>query len=588
MSDTVEQVKSRLDIVDALRQYIAVIPAGRNFKALCPFHKEKTPSFVISPEKQVWHCFGCNAGGDLITFVMRYENLEFIEALKVLAEKAGIDMKISGGRDERQYQVLYDINRAAKEFYRKQLTVETASGAKALEYFKNRGLKEETIGEFELGFAPNTSDALTRYLLKTGFKIDEIERAGLASKTERGTYWDRFRNRLMFPLWNTFGKEIAFTGRLMPDAADTSVGKYVNSPETPVFSKSRLLYGFHKAKTAIRDSRLAVLVEGQMDLIMVWQDGVQNAIATSGTALTVEHLVQLKRLADTVVVAYDNDEAGQAASERVIDLAGGRDFFVKVIRHDTVKNEPALKDAKDPADIALSSPGFFAKLIAEAEPAMRYYFTRHLPARGREVNIIDLKRAIRTVLSKIKALASPIEQAHWVSELSKKTSVPESHLFEELNALKLTGVPVRGEETASQASPLDRNFTRQELISQKLLGFAAANPECRTKVEEHISFLPESYQKIAAALFGGATSALEPELSELASLISLRSALERSGGASEPEFKDLLRYLKTEHYRKMRDGLGLKIREAEASGDAEALASSLKEFDRLSKEIYNI
>src|SRR3989344_3823670 len=365
-----EQIKERLDVADFIRGYIALSPAGKNLKGLCPFHKEKTPSFVVSPDKQIWHCFGCSKGGDVVAFAMLYENLEFLDALKLLAEKAGLDFQKTATPDQKRLNVLYDINRSAKDYF-----VVNLSG-KPIEYLLSRGLKKETIAEFEIGFAPMSSDSLTRQLIKSGFAVADIERAGLTARTERGTYWDRFRGRIMFPLYSSFGKVVGFTGRIMPDQENPNVGKYVNSPETSIFNKSKLLYGFHKSRNNIREQNIALLVEGQMDFLMLWQDGVKNAVAVSGTALTPDHLKTLRRLTEKITVCFDSDEAGQAATERAIDLGEASDLAVKVLK----------LEEKDPADLVKTSPGIFNTLTAEAVPAIEYYVQKYLSHRLSDVS----------------------------------------------------------------------------------------------------------------------------------------------------------------------------------------------------------
>jgi len=585
MSDTTELIKEKLDLVEFLRPYLSLSPAGKNFKGLCPFHKEKTPSFIVSPDRQIWHCFGCSAGGDVIGFLMRYENLEFFEALKVLAEKAGVDIRVTGGLDQKQFTIFYDINQAAKEFFKNYLNPSTGSGSIALKYLQSRGLKPETIQEFELGLSPNSSDALNRELLKLGYKIQDIEKAGLVFKTERGTYWDRFRNRIMFPLLNSFGKTIGFTGRVMPGSEGAEVGKYVNSPETPIFQKSRLLYGFDKSKNAIREAKTAVVVEGQMDLLMVWQDGVKNVIATSGTALTGEHLKNLKRLADALILAFDSDEAGKLASERVIDLGSAADFFVKIVR--------PVAGSKDPADVVKASPGVIAKLIAEAEPAMKYYFNRYLPVKSKTAmasaqDIFTLKNNIRMVLSKIKSIKSPIEQAYWVKELSSLTNVLEQHLFDEMNNLKVVQVSSPGEAMNKYETPENRNFSRRDLVAQRFIGLILVNPHFKEHALEQTTFLTEPYQLILKS-FTGAGGVLPPALQAVADLISLRSGLEISDADTiQREFAELIKHLKFEHYRDKREAVGVKIKSAEERGDEKELGEALKEFDLISKEIYNI
>ena len=368
MTSPVQEIKERLDIVDFIRSYIPLLPAGKNLKALCPFHKEKTPSFMVSPERQTWHCFGaCGEGGDIFKFLMKYENLEFYEALKILAEKAGIELKKISPAEHKQFNVLYEINEAAKKFFVGQLA--EGVNKEALKYLKDRGLKKETIEEFELGFSPASFDNLSHYLINLGFDVKDVERAGLNYKNDRGSYIDRFRERIMFPIYNHFGKVVGFSGRLLPHLEKPEIGKYVNSPETLIFNKSRLLYGFHKTKEAIRRLKSAVLVEGQMDFLMLYQEGVKNLAAASGTALTNEHLKTFKRLTDRLILFFDNDEAGLKAVERAIDLGISNDFNIRVL---------ILKDYKDPAEAAQKSPSSILELLEKTESATEFYFRRYL------------------------------------------------------------------------------------------------------------------------------------------------------------------------------------------------------------------
>ena len=371
---------------------------------------------MVSPDRGIWHCFGCNEGGDVISFVMKYENIEFFEALKMLAEKAGIETSYLKQHDQREFTVIYEITDVAKKFFQESLRAQDPSADGARKYLSERGLRQETIEEFEIGFAPNVSDALSRYLTQKGYRIADIEKAGLVFRTERGTYWDRFRNRIMFPLFNQFGKPVGFTGRILPGGESDKVGKYVNSPETPIFNKSRVLYGFDKSKSHIRDKEEAVFVEGQMDLIMSWQDGVKNIVATSGTALTLDHLKILHRVCEKLILSFDNDDAGQLAIERSIDLAQGADFSVFVA---------ALGEFKDPADAVQKKAGALQKFFADAVPAMEYYFERYLK-RGHDIS--TQKKNIRVVLEKIRAIASEIEKDHWLRELSRRTGMNEHAL----------------------------------------------------------------------------------------------------------------------------------------------------------------
>jgi len=594
MSDTTTLIKERLDIVDFIKQYVTLSPAGKNFKGSCPFHKEKTPSFIVSPDRQIWHCFGCGAGGDAISFLMRYENIEFFEALKILGEKSGVDVH-SGSSDQKRFNILYDINKAAKEFFKANLQFDSASAKAARQYLLDRGLNSETIKEFNIGIAPNASDFLAKHLVKSGFKMQEIERAGVVLKTERGTYWDRFRNRIMFPLQNHFGKDIGFTGRIMPSAEETASGKYINSPETPIFNKSKLLFGFNKSKNAIRESKSAVVVEGQMDFLLCWQDGIKNIVATSGTAPTKEHLKAIKRLADNLVVAYDNDEAGQIAAERLIDLAGEYDFNVRVLNQELLNTKVDPK-AKDPADIVINNPGLMVELVRNSEPAMHYYFNRYLGVYSFKgvppafKDIANLKKNIRIVLSKIKNIVSPVERSHWLKQLSDLVNISESQLMEEMGLVKSDKYSVSQiSESKSEMDIVGQNFARRDLIAQRLISLAIANSDFKKGIEEYFDFLAKPYRQVGKFLTSSSKIALTPDLKELADLISLRSSFELNDKAEmRREFNELGRNLKLEYYKEQRETLSAKIKQAEASGDEKMLAESLREFDRISKEIYSI
>jgi len=557
VADNIQAIKDRLDLTDYLRQYLELKPAGKNLKALCPFHKEKTPSFMVSPERQIWHCFGgCNDGGDIFKFVMKYENTEFYEALKILAEKAGIVLERVNPANRRQEELLFEINEAAQEFFKKQPLPE--------KYLISRGLKPETIEEFELGAAPQATDALLKYLTKAGFRPQETEQAGLVFKTERGTYWDRFRNRLMFPLHNAFGKIVGFTGRVL-EGSGADAAKYVNSPETPIFSKSKFLYGWHKVKATVREDRAAVLVEGQMDFLMSWQDGLKNAVATSGTALTNEHLKILKRSADKLILAFDTDLAGRAATERSIDLAEAADFEVRV----------AILPSKDPADLVREKPGLLAQLTERAQPAMEYYFSRYLTG---PAEIYQKKNSIRLVLGKIRNVLSPVARSQWLKKMADLTDIEERVLEEELTQLKYqkTPPPAAVPEAAAHSIKLSRyELIAQEIVSSTIHGGEKPEPEMR-------DFLPPFY----TPLFDYVARPdkhfnLAPELVALLNLIELRPA-------QITPLKALQRELQKEYYKNQCQRLRLELKTAEQAGDEERSRRLLSEFDQMSKKVHII
>ncbi len=572
MDSTVQQIKEKIDIVDFIRSYIPLIPAGKNFKAVCPFHKEKTPSFIVSPDRQTWHCFGsCNEGGDVFKFLMKYENLEFYEALKILAEKAGIELRRLSPADQKQFGVLYDLNHLAKEFFKKSLW----GSRETLDYVKSRGLTKETVDEFELGLAPHGFDNLTVHLLNLGFDVRDIERAGLIVKTEKGRYIDRFHDRLMFPIYNSFGKVVGFTGRILPQFDTGEMGKYVNSPETPIFNKSKILYGFHKTKQPIKDSRRAVLVEGQMDFLMLYQDGVKNAIATSGTALTADHLTALRRFADDLILAFDNDDAGHKATERSIDLANSLDFSVRTI---------TIGDFKDPAEVVQKHPGKIKEFIHEAAHAMKFYFERYLGLGDKKKDIGELKKDLRMVLQKIKIMSSPVEQAYWVRELANFTGISEPAIVEEMNKLKSVSRFESLNRNAEKALPKSAG-TRRDMLVERLITILVSHEDLRPKFKDYAEYVPTAYIGIVEQVLQGR----EGE-NEALGILNLQSSLNEVFEVEKiiEEFNNLLLELKLEYFREERESILAALKVLEKKGDEVEMGALLQRFDEISKLMHNV
>ena len=524
---------------------------------------------------------------------MRYENLEFGEALRMLAEKAGVPIERLGGSDYKYLDLLYELNDRAKNFFKHEL--QNFEPAKI--YLKERGLREEAIQEFELGWAPNSAEALNLHLLNLGYRPETIVSAGLVLKTERGKNIDRFRGRLMFPIHNHFGKVVGFTGRILPDAARPesiahssslratlsevervegpggnpsassgfAAAKYVNSPETPIFNKSRLLYGFSKTKNFIREEKSVFLVEGQMDMLMSWQAGIKNVVATSGTALTPDHLKTLKRITDQIILSFDNDEAGFSAGERAIDLAETNDFQVKVAM---------FGDFKDPAEAAARDAERLKKSVTEAKPAMEFYFERYLPG-GRILKLTrsELKN-LRMVLSKIKLISSAIEQSFWLKELSKRAGLEEKVLAEEAEKIEVgAGEATRGGEIEERLP--DEKFSRRDLISQHLLSAALAKSDLNLVASELEYFSPE-YQTLCKLLQAGSKAVEDPKFDHLLNIVMLRSSEE--GGNELAELKiELIK----EYTKDRRRELTYLVKIAEAQGDEVGLTSVLKELKQL-------
>ncbi|MDO8516050.1 MAG: DNA primase [bacterium] len=561
MATPLETIKEKLDVVSLLKEYLTLTPAGKNFKGRCPFHNEKTPSFMVSPDRQTWHCFGCGLGGDIISFVMRFENIEFGEALKVLADKAGVELRRANPMEYKFAGLLYELQEKARDFFIRSL----ANSAQAKKYLGGRGLKNETVQVFELGWAPPERDALTTTLTRAGYAPDDLVRAGLTIKTERGMLFDRFQGRIMFPIRNNVGKIVGFTGRILPEFDHGDTAKYMNSPETPIFNKSKVLYGFSVTKNDIREAGSAFLVEGQMDMLMSWQAGAKTAIATSGTALTSEHLKAIRRLADTLLVSFDSDEAGLVAGERAIDLAEQNDFAVKVVQ---------FHGFKDPAEAAQADAEKFKVALTHAIPAPEFYFNHYLKGDIDPRNREHLK-AVRIVLEKLVKISSQAERGRWIHELSVRTKIKEATLIEEAERLVVRAPDAREEGTTDEAEPKPVR-SRRELICDRLLGICVAKNDYGI-LGGHKDYFPEDHQAIFLMLKKGEKKSEVKHLDELMDIVIL-------GGEDVPqaEVEELKKNLAQEFIKERRAELTQKIKEAELSGNEKALTAALKELQGLS------
>lgn len=421
-----EEIKSKLDIVEVIREYVTVKAVGANFQALCPFHNEKTPSFVISPDKQIWHCFGCGRGGDVFAFVMEKEGLGFMETLRLLAPKAGIVLKYENPESYSQRNRLLDILELAGKYYAHLL--HEPIGKEAREYLTRRGLSEEIIKDWQLGYSQDAWDGLYKFLKArplTGKKYtdEEIFSAGLVVKKDGGRgYYDRFRDRIMFPIWDVNNNLIAFTARVSPAKEKTEkMGKYINITQTKVYDKSRVLYALNKAKNAIRQADLAIVVEGQMDAIACHRHGFQNVVASSGTALTTEQVALLKRFTNNVALLFDMDKAGQMAADRGIKEVLAQEMNLKII---------TLGEGKDPDECLKNNPDEFKKAVEGARPMLEYYFEK--VSADLDLTKLDNKRSVsEKMFAMIDLVANKMEQGHWLKRLSEELDFSENDTREE-------------------------------------------------------------------------------------------------------------------------------------------------------------
>ena len=411
MADTVQQIKDRLGIVDVVSQYVKLERAGSTLRARCPFHAEKTPSFFVSPERGTYHCFGCGVGGDIFSFVEAVEGLDFKGALKVLAEKAGVELVYErGGKQEKDERGrLFELLETATLFYISQLNDE------AKKYLKERGLSADTAKAFRLGLATDSWSALSDHLKQKKFSEKEMLDAGVAKKNERGGMTDKFRNRIMFPIADSAGRVVGFSGRIFGEKASPEAPKYLNSPETPLFHKSRILYGFDRAKQSLRKLGCAVLVEGQVDLLASHQAGWENTVAVSGTAFTTEHAALIRRMTDNLVLALDADEAGIKAASRAARAALQGGLNVKVAR---------LPSGLDPADLILKEGSeAWKKAIRDSKDVITFLLD---VLQEHAKNADAFRRTVEAVVLPFLAdVQSPIAREQHLREIAKRLGVSE-------------------------------------------------------------------------------------------------------------------------------------------------------------------
>ncbi|TSD05256.1 MAG: DNA primase [Parcubacteria group bacterium Greene0714_7] len=438
MSDTVNKIKDRLTIVEVVQQYVKLTRAGKYYKGLSPFTKERTPSFFVSPDRGLYHCFSSGKGGDMFTFLQEMEGVDFRGSLKMLAEKAGIPLEDEkpGERDLREQ--LYSALASASSFFSETLKEKP----EAFSYLKKRGLTEETISLWSLGYAPNAWHELRDFLLGKKFDDALLERAGLVKKSDSKPEsedidskpdtlnpkpsvalrpYDRFRGRIMFPIKDISGRVIGFSGRIFEDDEKHPQAKYLNSPETPVFDKSRALYGLDKAREGIRELGAALLVEGQLDLLMAHQAGYHNAIATSGTAFTLPHVEIIKRYTQNLLIAYDGDRAGISAAGRAASIALQAGMNVKIVK---------LPPERDPADILLENKDVFRGAVKSALHVVDFYLA-HIADAKYDPRTFRLEVS-RTVLPYVAMIPHKIDQAHFIKRVAEVLQVGEDAVIAEL------------------------------------------------------------------------------------------------------------------------------------------------------------
>lgn len=469
----ISELKARNDIEEVISSYVNVKRRGRNLVGLCPFHSEKTPSFTVYPDSQSFYCFGCGAGGDVVTFVKKIENLDYIEAVKSLAQRAGLAMPEDGYDDsyaKLKTRVL-EINRETARFYHQCLI--SPVGKKALEYLRGRGLSDNTIRRFGLGFAPESWDAVIKHLRGKGYTLDEMAAAAVAVKSARGSYYDQFRGRVIFPIIDIRGNVIAFGGRLM----DGQGPKYLNSPDTPVFKKSRNLFALNYAKSS-KESAL-ILAEGYMDVVALHQAGFTNAVATLGTALTAEQARMISQYAAEVVIAYDSDGAGQKATNRAINIFGEIGLPVRVLK---------VQDAKDPDEFIKKFGATRFKMLLEGAGSAMEFEIAKLRAKY-DLDSPDGKVGfLKEFAGFMAGIRNPIERDVYVTKTAQELGVAKDPLLVQINYIirqraksdekkKARDLSVFASGPNERRDPQRMSNLKEALAEERLIGILLKNPD---------------------------------------------------------------------------------------------------------------
>ncbi len=579
--EIIDQILDRVDIVEVIAGYIQLKRLGRNFKACCPFHTEKTPSFVVSPDKQIYHCFGCGAGGNSIGFVMSYENLSFPDAVKMMAAKAGVELKNYQEEEPGKASLtkkLYDVNSVAASFY--QGNLKTASGKQALEYLKNRGFDQEVISEFKLGYALKEWESFRHYAEVKKVPIDILRQAGLVIQSDKGKKdYDRFRGRIIFPIFNERGYIAAFGARVM----DNSLPKYINSPETSIYSKSNVLYGLNFGKKEIRDAGYVLIVEGYMDVIIPFQHGVKNVVATSGTALTERQVLTLKKYTDTAVMIFDSDQAGEAASLRGLDILVSNGMNVRIV---------TLPEGQDPDSFIRK---FGKSKFDEAVKKSKDLFDYKLDLLIKKLGAGDIHAKAKIVdemLPTIAKIENKVTQSAYLKKLTERLGVHEESLRYEMGKVK----PDYSYHYESEAvtSKKSRSYKSSEL---HLLGLSVLNKKVFEIVDSELGmdmFRDKTIARLMRSLKKYFESNDKMEANKLLSRLegdeeakaAVMQALAKADITDETgkAVKDCIFCVKKENREEKLKELNSKLKKAEKENNSVQMKELLAEINKIHKE----
>lgn len=585
MHSPVEKIKERLSIVDVISSYLTIEKAGKNYKAKCPFHNEKTPSFFISPERGSYYCFGCGAKGDIFSFVEHFEGTDFLGSLKILAERAGVELSSYKNKTKDKTDIYYEIMEDATSYYEKIF----AGNIEARSYLINRGLNDNSIKSFRIGYAPESWNSVHDYLINKGYKKEDIEVVGLIKRKD-DRFYDRFRGRIMFPINDSSGRVIAFSGRIFPTPKDDSKivsAKYLNSPDTPLFNKSNVLFGLDKAKSAIRSRDYSIVVEGQMDLILSHQAGLTNTVAVSGTAFTdttvdneskINNLGLVRRLSSNIIFSYDGDDAGIRAASRSAMIALSLDMQVKVA---------ILPSGEDPADIISKDPNKWKDIIKNSVNIISFHLNRickssdDIRIRGKKIREI--------IFPFMMMINSSIEKSAYINEIHSKTGISENAIIEDYKKYEKTqnvnDNSIKGKNISEQSDNKGINSRRDDL-EKKLFGiifWKGGNDTNKTNIEEIINLFKkdigeDEFQKMLILYepFSD-TLAIEAEMWYGDKVNNLLK-----------DTKEIILNLEEEIFKKEAMLLMSRINENERSNNKENLKSDLVNYQKIVEKIADI
>src|SRR4030042_2580158 len=590
MDSQVDEVKNRIDIVGLINEYIPLKKAGRNYKAPCPFHNEKTPSFMVSPDRQIFKCFGCGEGGDSFAFMKKMEGMEFGEALRFLAQRSGVQLKeYKPTQAEEKKETLLKISQLSADLFHYLLTKHKL-GDKASLYLKGRDIAKKAIEDFRLGVAPPQRNFLLQFLAKKGFSTHDIVTSGLVISTSNGLI-DRFHGRLMFPIFDVQGRVIAFSGRALGDPPAGGEPKYLNSPETPLFIKSKALYGINLAKTEIKKEKEAILVEGNLDVISSHQIGVSNVVAPLGTAITAEQVDILKRFSENLLFAFDSDLAGDSAAKRGIELAENAGLNIKVVQ---------MLSGKDPDEVIKKNPLLWKKAIKEAVPIYDYFIDSAVKRYGTDSP--EGKRKIATeILPQIARLDDEILRSHYLQVLGLKLNVEEDDFRTASNKYLNKPQSEGGQPNPKEILEKPLTIKVADIVEKYLLslliqsGFSDYKIESKifgdSKYREIFGFLKDSKGKKSDSrlknLAKSLPEALLPFFDELL-LLEIDDETLSDSMKLKKEIDYCATRLKELNLRTKLKEISLSIKQAEASKNQEKLNSLSEEFRDLSKSLINL